>query len=442
MAARRIKISAEDMERRIAIRDGKLTPDLIRKAPLRAGFRPKEYRSNAPPPQTAYKPSEGQPTANDNAIAFREAAADLFANLCSEPKASKILKQIDLEMARTKILEGLNPKKTIDQSFKSRIKMSSQKFSQTKETSKPILIVPEFHQAMYSPIAHISQDWLMPGIDKVPADSVCLLKTNQRFVEAFMVGLNHEMARELLWHEYPVDQRGTFFRQFWDASGNVSLATGEVDEEVLKDISAIHLWNPNANLGENNAGSVNKAEPLVLMVRGELLRRYSNSVIYAVNAVENEGKRELGEILTMPVFQGSLKPDVLFFGFPLTKEQVTGGDGGQGWFFVIQEQPSEPKFGLDARGKGNVATGSLPSDLRNLSWSHLAANDELLDSIANIDIENEYLQKALSNLIEDKQEFTWARSAADMAFFALREPVRIAVHGMELLVTSKDKGNS
>ena len=34
-----------------------------------------------------------------------------------------------------------------------------------------------------------------------------------------MVGLNHEFARELLWREYPTDQRGSYFRQFWDVSG-------------------------------------------------------------------------------------------------------------------------------------------------------------------------------------------------------------------------------
>ena len=31
-----------------------------------------------------------------------------------------------------------------------------------------------------------------------------------------MVGLNHEFARKLLWREYPTDQRGSYFRQFWD----------------------------------------------------------------------------------------------------------------------------------------------------------------------------------------------------------------------------------
>ena len=36
-----------------------------------------------------------------------------------------------------------------------------------------------------------------------------------------MAGLNHEMARELLWRGYPTDQRGTVFRRFWDRAGAV-----------------------------------------------------------------------------------------------------------------------------------------------------------------------------------------------------------------------------
>ena len=58
----------------------------------------------------------------------------------------------------------------------------------------------------------------MPGLEHVPADTVQLLRDERRFIEAYMVGLNSEMGRELLWRGYPTDQRGTYFRQFWDAT--------------------------------------------------------------------------------------------------------------------------------------------------------------------------------------------------------------------------------
>ena len=62
----------------------------------------------------------------------------------------------------------------------------------------------------------MSQDWLLPGLERVPVDSVAMLEPNQRFIEAFMLGLNVEMGRELLWRDFVVnDPRATFFRRFW-----------------------------------------------------------------------------------------------------------------------------------------------------------------------------------------------------------------------------------
>ena len=55
----------------------------------------------------------------------------------------------------------------------------------------------------------------MPDRATVKA-TVGLLETNARFVHAYMCGANHAFAGELLWREYPTDQRGTYFRRFWD----------------------------------------------------------------------------------------------------------------------------------------------------------------------------------------------------------------------------------
>jgi hypothetical protein len=58
-----------------------------------------------------------------------------------------------------------------------------------------------------------------------------------------MVGLNHEFARELLWREYPTDQRGSYFRQFWDVRKKIAEAVDkEAAREKFKDIKAIHTW--------------------------------------------------------------------------------------------------------------------------------------------------------------------------------------------------------
>ena len=189
---------------------------------------------------------------------------------------------------------------------------------------------PYFPQPMYEALRDLSQDFLFPGLDSVPPNTVTLLGTNPKFVESFLVGLNAEMASELLWRNYPTDQRGTYFRQFWDAGSASDSARSTSGATVT--------------LGEN-AGA---GEKLVLLVRGELLRRYPNSVIYAVAAVSSGGPARLvtdPNDERHPLFRGTLKPDVTFLGFDLKRDDAIAGPG---WFFVIQEQPTEPRFGLDA----------------------------------------------------------------------------------------------
>ena len=146
----------------------------------------------------------------------------------------------------------------------------------------------------------LSQDFLFPGLEHVPPNTVTLLETNSKFVESFLVGLNAEMSHELLWRDYPTDQRGTYFRQFWDTPQQDATSTGSTP------------WG-NAELGKN----AHAGESLVLLLRGELLRRYPNSVIYAVKAEKINGQLDLSRDATderHPLFRGTLKPDVTFLG--------------------------------------------------------------------------------------------------------------------------------
>src|SRR5919204_5372147 len=100
-----------------------------------------------------------------------------------------------------------------------------------------------------------------------------------------MVGLNHEMGRELLWREYPTDQRGSYFRQFWDVNLVLPPAPTPEDRERLRDIPEIHTWSRHSALGEHNQRAAHGEEALlVLVVRGELLKRYPRTVIYAQKA--------------------------------------------------------------------------------------------------------------------------------------------------------------
>ena len=133
------------------------------------------------------------------------------------------------------------------------------------------------------------------------------------------------MSSELFWRNYPTDQRGTYFRQFWGSE------QPEIDDQEL---------------GRPQARRQRAAGKLVLLVRGELLRRYPNSVIYAVAAVRKT-RLDLSPDPNderHPLFRGTLKPDVTFLGFDLKRDDAIAEPG---WFFVIQQQPTEPRFGLD-----------------------------------------------------------------------------------------------
>jgi hypothetical protein len=245
-------------------------------------------------------------------------------------------------------------------------------------------------------------------LDQVLPNTATLLETNPKFVESFLVGLNAEMGRELLWRGFPTDQRGTYFRQFWD-----SLA-----DDDQGDIAVINEWG-STQLGENARGGEN----LVLLLRGELLRRYPNSVIYAVPAVR------IGQVLTLspdeaeeihPVFRGTLKPDVTFLGFPMRPEDATGDPG---MFFVIQQQPTEPRFGLDEAQFGVDLPALTGWD--QLSWGHLVHSPEELKALS-------YVSIATGPGMEF-DHVAWGKNAAHQAHITLQRPVRVAIHASQLI---------
>ncbi len=84
----------------------------------------------------------------------------------------------------------------------------------------PIMRHPQFGIAIGEELLARWPEWALPGIGSVPDESVIVLETNPAFVAALLVGLNDEFNRELLWREFPTDQRGTPFRRFWPTPGD------------------------------------------------------------------------------------------------------------------------------------------------------------------------------------------------------------------------------
>ena len=102
-----------------------------------------------------------------------------------------------------------------------------------------------------------------------------------------MVGLNHEFARELLWREYPTDQRGSFVPPVLGrVAASSAPQTTRSQREALRDIPPLHRWRAalRARRPRQPRAPGQRERDLVLVIRGELLKKYPNAVIYAQRA--------------------------------------------------------------------------------------------------------------------------------------------------------------
>ena len=314
----------------------------------------------APPPSGfVFKP----PIANEEEAAteFREWIIKLGDLLAAVPSSTPPT-QPDFEGIASGVLGALDPTETVPARALSLV--TAQGWT-PQDPIEPIMAAPNFPQPMYAPLRDISQQLLLPGIGQVPADSVGLLEPNRAFIESYMVGLNFEMARQLLWNAYPTDQRGSYFRQFWDPTssvpstaspGGASSGSSANDPDTTYDIAPIHEWTQ--PLGENVNPANSTPVGVVLVVRGELLRRYPTTIIYASPAAN--GQPPTADAYTQgvlnpspdgtypeiyPLFRGSLSPDLTYVAFNLNEEEALTGAFGYGYFFVLQQHPTEPRFG-------------------------------------------------------------------------------------------------
>ena len=401
----------------------------------------------------------------------------------------------DLEAIHDALCKKLNPEKTICRRTHGRLSSAVKRLLWPGDSSdcslEPILAAPNFPRPMYLELKARSQEWLLPGLEHIPTNSITLVETNPKFVESYMAGLNHEMSAELLWREFPTDQRGTYFRKFWDTRGS-SISNLE------DDINPMHLWQRElgAHLKQGN-----DASRLVLLIRGELLRLLPNTIVYATRAVfekksptwpgrnpkhKNKARRPIitnpgndshEEVLfdeegngyrpkewrkreLYPVFRGTLEPDITFLGFDLTSENAIGavdpttGESGAGWFFVLQGQPTEPRFGLDETldfsnvGRPSdelIAANQGDSDNQIEPWSDITwgdliqntsnnsnSNKDNLDQLSYIRIraENDALNE---NDGLDIGGFRWGWNSAHMAYITFNLPIRIAIHADDMI---------
>ncbi len=311
------------------------------------------------------------------------------------------------------LLTRLNPTTTVPNRVLSMLTISDSLRHRLREILNPIMPAPDLPAPTYRYLTDYDKTRFLPGIDQIPNNTMTLLETNPRFIEAFLIGLNHEMNRELLWRDYPTDQRGTPFRHFW------GWADGKAD------IDPIHTWNRTAALGSQTRGA-GQGGQLVLLVRGEVLFRYPNSIVYAWRAEPDPtrpGKMRLKKDpvpeldLKRPVFAGQFSPDYTLAGFDLTDREVVEDSG---WYFVLEEQPTEPRFGLDEPGSPLSRKRRTTSD--DLSWDIVNTLPGGHLTITKSGLENRAFDKAI-----------FGKNSAHLARITLQKPMRVAIHARSIL---------
>jgi hypothetical protein len=439
-----------------------LTPEAIAALPPNDAF-------VLPDPNLPLAPTTGGGGADSvQGAAFRQAALAFNTRLSARPPAAPLLEPLAMGHAHASMMRALKPAPAFVSRYGRMLTVGDLEVSTyiakygdlvaTKPPPDPrivpVMAYPDIKLPMYRPLKELQKDHFVPNLHLVPPDTISLMNTNPPVIEAYMVGLNHEFARELLWREYPTDQRGSTFRQFWDPSNYVDTEglSAEALAEKLRDIKRIHEWPSEDTLGRHNNRLPNDDRPrVVLVIRGELLKRYPNTIVYAQKArwgdppdhqnhlslYDETGAKAHADVkdpnFRFPMFRAQVEPDIYFIGFDLLVDEVRGDPALEetaaararidpnklGWFFVLQEVVGEPRFGLDEHA--DPAAGD-PMRWDNLSWEHLPQPVKMITFAATPTPPGTTNGGAV-----------WGSHAADMAFILYQEPVLVGVHARHML---------
>ena len=262
----------------------------------------------------------------------------------------------------------------------------------TRVTAGPVL-----DEALSTTLMAMSPTLLMPGVDEFPENAIHLVEADAGFVAALLAGANHEMARELLWREYPAAMNHTCFARFWARP-----------DSGVKDIKPMDMWQENLPLEQlGQAGG----ESVVVLVRGDLLRQFPSTRFLLLEPGMDTPRG--------PSFTGRLPPDVAFFGFDVSPADVVTAPDSE-WAVVIEEPAFEPRFGLDL-----ASDGTPLMSYSELSWDHLTqqTGDHLRIAPEETIAQNPGLQ----------DEATWGLNGAHMAFATHQQPFRRYFRAVDIL---------
>lgn len=271
------------------------------------------------------------------------------------------------------------------------------------EAVADLVAAPDLSRPLADDVAAVAPRLFSAGLAEIPMDRTVVLEVDVRAIEAVIAGANHELARELVWREFPLDLRATLLSTFWDRRGTAG---------PLHDVPPMQTWTQ--PLGENAF----VAPTTVVVIRGELIRRFPDAIIGHVPAIADpEARRRPADELVLPRFRGRLGEDTVYVGLPADLATLRAGLGS---YVVIMERPGAARFGLDA-----VASATPPTRWDELAWDHAPPGL--------------YLTRTPPvHLPVTPGGATWAQSSAQIASITERTAVRLSIHLDEMLREDSD----
>lgn len=236
-----------------------------------------------------------------------------------------------------------------DQLARKRIKELAEKYGVTEvnqlddrlRDKYPVMVHPDFLDPTYFYLRELSIDYILPDSGKLAKNSISCFYSNQAFEEAFLLGMNTEMGRELMWREYPTDQRGSYFRKFWDQS---ELPKKEELKSKYYDIEDIDKWK--GKLGSNHRSG--KSPMLVFAIKGDLMLTYPDTEVFLQQTSEKIVPGRNVAPIRKKEMSAWLTSDTYLVGFSGIKKEDL-----KNYYLVFQQKPLSLQFSKQAENKNN-----------------------------------------------------------------------------------------
>jgi len=315
-------------------------------------------------------------------------------------------------------------------------------------TMEPIQRSPVVPIPLADELTKFAPSSLLRNREAQPPNTLAVVAENRAFIEAFLVGANHEMNNELRWREFPTDMRSTILARFWNHRRAPNDPLGD-------DIPPIRDWS--GVLGQNFTALDDGQADFVVLVRSDFIRKLGVVEVVLTRLRDGVTTWAPDGVDSFPAsFSGLLGLDTAYYGFGIARETVLATPGR--FFFAIYEPAGALRFGLDIatagvrRARFPFATAALPFSLNAVgrviganpvpahlrlgqavtgsaaTWNDLSWADMVLSGSAYVDF-------SATNPVVTEPPALWSasRTSASVARSFLQKPVAAVISAARVL---------